>query len=67
MAKGTSSEFDLSTLKFWFLFMVGLVVVLSLYKGFTNSAAPRPQSDPKTTAKVKGRIENRAGKKEKGL
>ena len=61
MAKEPSSELDLTAVKFWFLFVVGLVVIVSLYKGFMGPVTDRSYS--KTKTKVKGHEEKMASKK----
>ena len=64
MAKEASNDIDLTAVKFWFLFVVGLVVIISLYKGFMGPVtADGSYSKAKAKVKVKGREEKMSGKK----
>ena len=57
-------EEGLSPFKFWLLFVVGLVILLSLFRGFTGKAEMEGSQSEK--AERKGKRRGRKGKKKEG-
>ncbi len=57
-------DFDSTALTFWLVFVIGMVLVITLYKGFTGPLTPenKPKKKKKSKIQAKDGVTSRTGR-----